>query len=290
MLAAGPERMVSTGRCRASPACTREPSPFTTMSGALSPRRDIIRSTAAIRSAIMGIRRAFSTVVRARRGASRRSLRSCEQVTGRSQCSRTSACARASWAALRTAKWAVTRERRYRVGVARDRLRDRRFVQGAQLGARGIVSARDEGDRISPERRPESGARQGLRTLSDQEQAHRRALPLDYRVGGEGGGDRHHRDPPRILRQHPARGGSRCRARGPRAWSAPWRLRAPPDRDGRAPRRCRCRRCRCRAGATREPRRAAAQRQAGEPGAGLRRRSPGAGAGRAARRGSRRSR
>ena len=82
-LAAGPDRMVSTGRVRANSADTSEPSPFTTISGARMPFSRIRPSTARISCCSWGISRAFRAVVRARRGASSFEVSSWPQVTGR---------------------------------------------------------------------------------------------------------------------------------------------------------------------------------------------------------------
>ena len=103
-LAAGPERMVSIGRARAKPAETSAPSPRTIISGATMPRRARKPSVAATRRSIMPIRRALSSVVRARRGPPSLAESSWLAVTGRPVVSRIMSRAAISWAGLRTAK------------------------------------------------------------------------------------------------------------------------------------------------------------------------------------------
>ena len=103
-LAAGPERMVSTGYSRASAESMSEPSPLTTISGERMPRSASMARTEPIRSPRRGIRRAFRAVVRARREACRLLVSSWPQVTGRPQCSRTRRRTAFSCAGLRTEK------------------------------------------------------------------------------------------------------------------------------------------------------------------------------------------
>ena len=81
-LAAGPDRMVSTGYSSATSALISEPSPLTIMSGASIDSSASTRDSASMRWRICGVRRAFSTAVSARRGASSFELSSCAQVTG----------------------------------------------------------------------------------------------------------------------------------------------------------------------------------------------------------------
>jgi len=103
-LAAGPEHMVSTGLSSAMLASIKEPSPFTTIKGAFIPFWSRTFCTEWIKSANRGIRRAFSTVVKARRGAWRWLVNSCPQVTGLSVNWRTNWRTRSSWLGLRTLK------------------------------------------------------------------------------------------------------------------------------------------------------------------------------------------
>ena len=103
-LAAGPERMVSTGQVSASSALISEPSPFTTISGALMPLRASSPSTAWISCCNCGMRRALSAAVSARRGASSLEVSSWPQVTGLPVSSRISRRTAISCAGLRTEK------------------------------------------------------------------------------------------------------------------------------------------------------------------------------------------
>jgi hypothetical protein len=96
--------MVSIGRVSAASAEISEPSPWTTMSGAVI-RFSVIRSrTARMSCCNKGMRRPFSTAVTARRGASRLVVSSWPQVTGRPVSSRIMSRSLASWAGLRTPK------------------------------------------------------------------------------------------------------------------------------------------------------------------------------------------
>ena len=81
-LAAGPDKMVSTGYSSATWALMSDPSPLTIMSGASIDSSTSTRDNASIRCRICGVSRAFSTAVNARRGASSLELNSCAQVTG----------------------------------------------------------------------------------------------------------------------------------------------------------------------------------------------------------------
>ncbi len=65
-LAAGPERMVSTGFCTAISQGISEPSPFTIISGALIPSSFMENFTALINSCITATRDAFRQAVAAR--------------------------------------------------------------------------------------------------------------------------------------------------------------------------------------------------------------------------------
>ena len=82
-LAAGPDRMVSIGRCRAKAAETSAPSPRTTISGAAMPRCSRKPSVAATSRSIIEISRALSSVVSARRGPPSLADSSWLAVTGR---------------------------------------------------------------------------------------------------------------------------------------------------------------------------------------------------------------
>ena len=103
-LAAGPDSTVATGRCSALCTLTKLPSPLTTISGAWIPRSLSVARTDSIMRCTKGIIRAFSAVVRARRGAPKLLASSWPQVTGLSHSSRTQARSCISWARLRTAK------------------------------------------------------------------------------------------------------------------------------------------------------------------------------------------
>ena len=101
-LAAGPERMVSIGRCATASASASVPSPFTIISGASTPCRCMETRTAATSATMRAMMRAFSAAVSARRGASSAWARSLESVVGRPVSSAASARTRRSWAGLRT--------------------------------------------------------------------------------------------------------------------------------------------------------------------------------------------
>ena len=101
-LAAGPERIVSTGFNRATSAPTSAPSPRTTIVGARTPNAPNERSAASSRRWTIGTSRAFSTQVIARRGASSRLESSCPHVTGRPVRSRRRSRTAISCSGLRT--------------------------------------------------------------------------------------------------------------------------------------------------------------------------------------------
>ncbi len=103
-LAAGPERIVSTGRPNAHSARTSEPSPFTTISGATSPRSTSVACTEVISSVSGAIKCAFRVTVVARRTALNWLVSSWPQVAGSPLSSSTNAFTRSSWAGLRTLK------------------------------------------------------------------------------------------------------------------------------------------------------------------------------------------
>ena len=103
-LAAGPDKTVLTGRCRALATLISEPSPLTIISGASICRWARVRCTESIRVLTCEIMRAFSAAVSARRGAPRLDASSWPQVTGTSHSSCTQARTCISWAGLRTAK------------------------------------------------------------------------------------------------------------------------------------------------------------------------------------------
>ena len=67
-LAAGPDKIVSIGRCLTNEADTKEPSPRTTISGAFNESESIAVSTAVRSSWIREINRAFNRAVTARFG------------------------------------------------------------------------------------------------------------------------------------------------------------------------------------------------------------------------------
>ena len=106
--AAGPERMVSTGEASATASLISEPSPFTTVSGQARPRARIRPCTASTSWVISGIKRAFSTAVSARRGASSAEDSRWAQVTGIPVSARIHALSASSCAGLRTAKKPAT--------------------------------------------------------------------------------------------------------------------------------------------------------------------------------------
>jgi hypothetical protein len=81
-LAAGPDRMVSTGYSSAISAFISEPSPLTIISGASIDSSASTPDSASMRCRICGVRRAFKAAVSARRGASSFEESSCAQVTG----------------------------------------------------------------------------------------------------------------------------------------------------------------------------------------------------------------
>ena len=107
-LAAGPDRMVSIGRALAKAAVTSAPSPRTTIRGAATPRFARNPSVAVTSRSIIEIRRALSSVVRARLGPPSLAVSSWLIVTGRPARSRTRSRTAISWAGLRTAKWPQT--------------------------------------------------------------------------------------------------------------------------------------------------------------------------------------
>ena len=96
MLAAGPERIVSTGRLMAHSALISEPSPFTTSKGAAIPRSRKVFWTLKIKVRNKGIKLAFRETVVALRMEFRRLVSSCPHVTGRSVNASTIARARIS--------------------------------------------------------------------------------------------------------------------------------------------------------------------------------------------------
>ena len=103
-LAAGPDKTVLTGRCKALCTLMSEPSPLTSISGASIWRAASVRCTESIRVLTCEIMRALRAAVSARRGAPRLEASSCPQVTGVSLCSCTQARNWFSCAGLRTAK------------------------------------------------------------------------------------------------------------------------------------------------------------------------------------------
>ena len=82
-LAAGPDRIVSTGRCLAMRASINAPSPRTTINGASMPRSAMVASTDSIKACRNGIRRALRATVVARPMELRREVNSWPQVVGR---------------------------------------------------------------------------------------------------------------------------------------------------------------------------------------------------------------
>ena len=103
-LAAGPDRVVSTGRSRATSASISDPSPLTTIRGAWIPC--VVRNWRIwrINWCIKGISRALRATVSALSGASSRVVSSWPQVTGTSVKRRTSCFTRSSCLGLRTPK------------------------------------------------------------------------------------------------------------------------------------------------------------------------------------------
>ena len=118
-LAAGPDRMVSTGHSSAIAAFINEPSPLTIISGASIDSSVSTRFNASIRCRIWGVSRAFNAAVRARRGASSFDVNSCAQVTGLWDSARIIWRARNSCAGLRTEKFAATANASTRASCSR---------------------------------------------------------------------------------------------------------------------------------------------------------------------------
>ena len=107
-LAAGPERIVSTGRSFTKSTDTSEPLPRTIIIGASIPRSARLPPVVATRSSIMAMRRALSRAVTPRFGPPRLADSTWLQVTGFPVRSRMSSRAASSCSALRVANWAVT--------------------------------------------------------------------------------------------------------------------------------------------------------------------------------------
>ena len=102
-LAAGPDSTVSMGRIATLSASASVPSPFMIISGQTNFKFAMARSTAAINLEICAMSLAFSTAVKARRGASRALESSLDNVTGNPVNSATKSRALISCALLRTA-------------------------------------------------------------------------------------------------------------------------------------------------------------------------------------------
>ena len=108
MLAAGPESMVSTGRRRASLSPIIEPSPRTTISGALTPYSARTALTESISSWMTGMSLAFITHVAALSLKPRPEERSWPQTAGTSSISAAMSRTRFSWSGLRTERYPAT--------------------------------------------------------------------------------------------------------------------------------------------------------------------------------------
>ena len=186
MEAAGPDKMVSTGRSFATDSSINEPSPFTIINGALMSIRSCTRFSEAIRSAMMGMRRALSTAVMVRSLKPRAEESSCPQTTGCLVMRLHHVLDR--HLVLRVAHAQVGGDREA-VHLVLDRLdegADHVHVQWGLLIPLEVVSAPHQEHLVHRD--------VGRRVVADHDEADPAALALHHRVGGQGGGDRHQAD------------------------------------------------------------------------------------------------
>jgi hypothetical protein len=101
-LAAGPDKIVSIGRSLTKSAETSDPSPRTTISGALMPRSTSVERVVVTSSSMIAINLALRIAVTARLGPFNFADSSWLQLTGRPVYERRNALTASSWAELRT--------------------------------------------------------------------------------------------------------------------------------------------------------------------------------------------
>ena len=179
-LAAGPDRIVSTGYSRATSARISEPSPLTIISGAAIASASSTWPSASIRWRICAVRRALSAAVSARRGASSLELSSCAQVTDLRDTARISCRTRSSCAGLRTENRAATAKASTRASQARTASSTAASSSGASSSPVAswpprACTSRLAPSRCSPERstiassKPTTSVQMGLKRFSTTE-------------------------------------------------------------------------------------------------------------------------
>ena len=187
-LAAGPERMVSTGYSSARLESIREPSPLTTISGAWMPRSTHHPADRPDQVAQQGDEPGVQ-------GGGQRPARGV-QVAGQLVAAghRQSAVLTHEPAhrvlVRRVAHREVARdgEGRHAPGMAPDGLQRGGLVQRGGFVARRVVASAHQHDRVAAQGLPQAGLLEHVGGVADQDQADGAALPLHDGIGGQGRG------------------------------------------------------------------------------------------------------